>query len=96
MAITVIMMIMTIVAAFVIVITFVFTMGGAGSPFGFFGIGISVRHLYQLAEGGGPLAVQLTAKLLVLEPFGEGDDGLGIGDVGDGVSCLREVPDEVT
>ena len=35
-------------------------------------------------------------KLLMPEPFGEGSDGLGVGDVWNGVSCLREVPDKVT
>ena len=40
--------------------------------------------------------VQLAAKLLVSKPFGEGGGGLGIDDVGDRVSCLREAPDEVT
>ena len=30
------------------------------------------------------------------EPFGEGDNGLGVGDVGNTVSFLREMPDEVT
>ena len=30
------------------------------------------------------------------KPFGEGGNGLDVGDVGDGVSCLREAPDEVT
>ena len=29
------------------------------------------------------------------EPFGEGGDGLGFGDVGNGVSCLQEVPNEL-
>ena len=35
-------------------------------------------------------------KLLVSEPIDEGSDGLSIGDVRDGVSCLQEAPDEVT
>ena len=39
--------------------------------------------------------VQLAVKLLMSEPFGEGSNGLGIGDVGDKVSCFREAPDEV-
>ena len=86
--ITVITMVMTIAAAIMIVVASVFAMSGVSSLFGFFGVGVSICHLYQLANGGGPLAVQLTVKLLVLEPFGEGSDGLGIGDVGDGVSCL--------
>ena len=29
------------------------------------------------------------------KPFGEGGDGLGISDVGNKVSCLREAPDKV-
>ena len=29
-------------------------------------------------------------------PFGESSDGLGISDVGNRISCLREAPDEVT
>ena len=40
--------------------------------------------------------VQLAAKLLLLEPFGEGSNGLGIDDVADGVSYLHEAPNEVT
>jgi len=57
MTITIVTTVMTIVAAIVIIVTSIFMMGGMGSLFGFFGIGISVRHLYQLADGGGPLAV---------------------------------------
>ena len=34
-------------------------------------------------------------ELLMLEPFGEGGDGLGVSDVGNRVSCLQEVSDEV-
>jgi hypothetical protein len=34
-------------------------------------------------------------KLLVPEPFGESSDGLGVRDVGNIISCLQEVPDEV-
>ena len=78
-----------------IVVTSAFVMSGACSPFDIFGIGVSVRCLYHLIDGGGPLAVQLVAKLLVSKPFGEGSDGLGIDHVGDRVSCLREAPDEV-
>ena len=88
MAIMVVMTVMTIGAVIVIVVTSVFVMSGAGSPFGFFGIGVSVHHLYQLADGGGPLAVQLAAKLLMSKPFGEGSDGLSISDVRNRVSCL--------
>ena len=95
MAIMVIMMVMTIVVMIVIVVTSIFAMSGAGSLFGFFGASISIRCLYQLADGGGPLAIQLARKLLVSEPFGEGSDGLGISNVGDGVSYLQEAPDEV-
>ena len=51
--------------------------------------------MYQFIDGSRPLAVQLSMELLVLEPFGEGGDGLGVGDVGNRVSCLREAPDEV-
>ena len=86
--ITVVTTVMTIAAAIVIIITSVFAVTRAGSPFGFFGVGVSVRRLNQLANDGRPLAVQLPAKLLVSKPFGKGSDGLGIGDVGDGVSCL--------
>jgi len=57
MAIMVITMVMTIAAAIVIVVASVFTMSGAGIPFGFFGICVSIHHLYQLANGGRPLAV---------------------------------------
>ena len=54
MAITVIMMIMTIAAVIVIVIASVFAMvivvalvmSRMGSPFGFFDVGVSVCHLY--------------------------------------------------
>ena len=63
-------------------------MSRAGSPFGSFGIGISVCCLYQFTDGCGPLVAQLSTELLVLKPFGEGGDGLGVGDAGDGVSCL--------
>ena len=73
---------MTIAAVIMIVIMSIFIMSGAGSPFSLFGIGISIHHLYQLADGGGPLTVQLATKLLMSEPFSEGSDGLGIGDVG--------------
>ena len=34
-------------------------------------------------------------ELFVPEPFGESGDGLGVSDVGNGISCLRETPDEV-
>ena len=57
MAITVITMVMTIVEAIMIVMVSVFTMSRAGSPFGFFGFGVPIRHLYQLTDGGRPLAV---------------------------------------
>ena len=91
----VITMVMTIVAAIVIVVASVFVMRGEGRPFGFFSVSVSIHHLYQLDNGGRPLAVQLAMKLLVSEPFREGSDGLEIGDVGHDVSCLREAPDEV-
>ena len=55
--ITVITMVMNIVATIVIIIASVFAMRGAGSPFGFFSVGVSIHHLYQLANGGRPLAV---------------------------------------
>ena len=35
-----------IVMAIMIIIASVFPMSGAGSPFGFFGVGIPIRHLY--------------------------------------------------
>ena len=41
----------------------------AGSPFGFFSIGVSICSLYQFADGYGPLAVQLATELLVPEPL---------------------------
>ena len=88
MAITVVTTVMTIMVAIMIIVTFVFMMSRAGSPFSFFGIDVSICYLYQLTDGGGPLAVQLAVKLLMSEPFGEGSDGLDIGHVGDGVSCL--------
>jgi hypothetical protein len=31
----------------------------------------------------------------MVKPLGEGGDGLGVGDVGDGISCFREMSDEV-
>jgi hypothetical protein len=40
--------------------------------------------------------VQLATELLMLEPFGESGDGLGASDVGNGISHLREAPNEVT
>ena len=55
--ITVITIVMTIVAVIVIVVASVFMMSGAGSLFGFFGVCVSIRHLYQLTNGGRPLAV---------------------------------------
>ena len=57
MTIMVITTVMTIVVAIVVVVTSVFMMSGAGNMFGFFGVGVSIRHLYQLTDGGGPLAV---------------------------------------
>ena len=85
MVIMVVMTLMTTAVAIVIVVTSIFAMSRAGSLFHLFDIGVSVHRLYQLTDGGGPLVVQLVVKLLVLEPFGEGSNGLGIGDVGDGV-----------
>ena len=99
----VIVVVLIITAAVTVIVALVFTtvivatlvVNGAGSPLGFFDIGISVCCLYQFVDGCGPFAVQLSMELLVLEPFGESGDGLSIGDVRNGVSCLREVPDEV-
>ena len=56
-AIMVIMMVMIIVAAIMITIASIFVMSRVGSPFGFFGIGVSIHYLYQLTDGGRPLAV---------------------------------------
>ena len=56
-AITVVTTVMTIVAAIMIIVTSVFMVSKAGSIFGLLGVGIFVRHLYQLADGGGPLVV---------------------------------------
>jgi len=61
---------------------------GAGSPFNFFSIGIFIYRLYQFTDGCGPLAVQLATELLVPKPLGESGDGLGVSDVGNGISCL--------
>ena len=55
--ITVITTVMTIMVAIVIVVASVFVMSRAGSPFGFFSVGISIRRLYQLTDGGRPLMV---------------------------------------
>jgi len=85
-----------VTAAVAVIIAPVFTMviiaalvvSGAGSSFGFFGVGVSVCCLYHFTDGCGPLAVQLSMELLVLEPFGESGDGLGISNVGNRVSCL--------
>ena len=57
MVVTVLMTVMTIAAAFMIIITSIFMMSRAGNSFGFFSIDISIRHLYQLTDGGGPLVV---------------------------------------
>ena len=46
MEITVITAVMTIVVAIMIVIASVFAMSGAGSPFGLFGVSVSVHCLY--------------------------------------------------
>ena len=51
-AIAVITMVMTIAAAIMIVVASVFAMSGVSSLFGFFGVGVSICHLYQLANGG--------------------------------------------
>ena len=85
-----------IITAVVMVIVTVLVVSGVGNPFGFFGVGVFVCCLYQFTDGCGPLVVQLAPKLLVLEPFGESDDGLGVSDVGNEISCLREALDEVT
>ena len=81
--------VMVIVASvFTSVIVAALVVGGAGSPFGFFGVCVSVCCLYQFIDGCRPLAVHLSIELLMLEAFGESSDGLGISDVGNGVSCL--------
>ena len=95
MVITVVTTVMTTVVAIVIVVASVFVVSRAGSLFGFFRVGVSIHRLNQLTNGGRPLAVQLAVKLLMSEPFGKGSNGLNIGDVGYGVSCLRETPDKV-
>ena len=91
--IVVIVIVMTVVAVivasvFTLVIIAALVVGGASNPFSFFGIGVPICCLYQFADGCGPLAVQLLTELLVLEPFGEGGDGHGVGDAGNGVACL--------
>ena len=73
---------------FTMVIVAALVVSGAGSPFGFFGVGISVCYLYQFIDGCGPLVVHLAIELLMPEPFGESSDGLGVGDVGNRISCL--------
>ena len=88
--------VLIVTAVVVVIVAHVFTsviiavlvVGGAGSLFSFFGVGVPICYLYQFANGSGPLAVQLSMELLVLEPFGEGNDGFGIDDVGNGVSFL--------
>ena len=84
------------VRQFTTVIVAALVVSGTGSPFSFFGVGISVCYLYQFADGCGPLVVQLSMELLIPKPFGESDNGLGINNVGNRVSCLQEAPDEVT
>jgi hypothetical protein len=100
----VIVAVLIITMAVVVVVAPVFMMvifaasvvSGAGSPSNFFDVGISVCYLYQFTDGCGRLTVQLAMELLVPEPFGESGDGLGASDVGNGISCLREAPNEVT
>ena len=89
-AVVAVVMILTTAVAVVVasVIVAALVVGGASSPFRFFGVGVPVCYFYQFADGCVPLAVQLSTELLVPEPFGEGSDGLGVDDVGNGVSCL--------
>ena len=95
-AVTVVAAILIITTTVAIIIAPIFTtVIIVVGPFSFFGVGISVCYLYQFADGCGPLAVQLVMELLVSEPFGESGDGLGVSDVRNGISCLREAPDEV-
>ena len=46
-----------IITATVMVIVMMLVVSGAGNPFGFFSVGVSVCCLYQFADGCGPLAV---------------------------------------
>ena len=95
-AVAVVAAVLVITAAVTIVVAPVFTtvivaalvVSRAGNPFGFFSVGLPVCYLYQFADGCGPLAVQLAMELLVPEPLGESSDGLGVSDVGNGISCL--------
>jgi len=88
--------VVVIAPVFMLVIVAALVMGSAGSPFSFFSIDVSICCLYLFADGCGPLVVQLSMELLVPKPFGESDNGLGINNVGNRVSCLQEAPDEVT
>ena len=100
---TVVVVALVVMVAVVVIVAPVFTtviimalvVSGAGSPFDFFGVTIPVCYLYQFTDGCEPLAVQLAMELLMLEPFGESSDGLGISDVGNEISCLQEAPNEV-
>ena len=92
-AVTVIAAVLIITAAIAVIVapvlmTVIIAALVVGSLFGFSDIDVSICYLYQFADGSGPLAVQFTMKLLVLEPFGEIGDGLSISDVGNEVSCL--------
>ena len=97
-AVMIIMVAVTVVVApiFMTVIVAALVVSRVGSPFSFFGVSVFVCYLYQFTDGSGPLVVQLSIELLMLEPFGESGDGLDVSDVGNGVSCLREAPDEFT
>jgi hypothetical protein len=68
---------------------------GSSSSLGFLDVGVAVCHLYQLTDGRRPLMVELSTKLLVLEPLGECSDSLTITNVRDGIPSLREAPDEI-
>ena len=46
-----------VASVFMTVIVALLVVSGAGSPFGFFGVGISVCYLYQFANGCRPLAI---------------------------------------
>jgi hypothetical protein len=88
-------MVLELAAVITIVVASVFTMGRVSGMFGFFGVGVAIRHLDQLTSGGGPLAMELAVELLVLEPLSESSDGFSIGNVWDGISCFRETPDKI-
>ena len=59
----------------------------------FLGVGVLVGGCDHLADPSGWLAVELGAKLTVMESSDEGGDDLGFRDVGNRIPHLREVSD---